>query len=467
MRRVSFIVILCIIITSVIPVYASKESVNTTKISINGEYVQFNDELGYPFIDENNRTQVPFRVTLEKFGAKVSWDGENNRAVAIKDGVRIEVPINKNYIICNGEKIENDTEALIKEGRTYLPIRVVMEAFGCEVGWHNESKTVLITSNSLDSYNVDPNSTILVEGLEVTINEACEYKLPQELNVTFGDNTTKQIPVKWDRDSIDTSIKGKFQVQGQLEGYNEEVAININIIDYVIEGSIKNYNKKESEHFIAYYTDNDLSIIDEVLSELEKNYTRIINDLKVQEMPKVELNIYPSLREYHKTLNPAWYPDGKIPNWSVGNANSDSEISIVSPINTGSSNKNYDSMLKVVVHEFTHSVSKVINPTIGQDARYLSEAIALYEADQFNDPSKYEYIKKGNYPTLEEISSRENTYEYNLGYVLIEYIVDKWGMDEVVDLIKEKGDIQKVLNITTEEFEKDWYKYIEDKYLKE
>lgn len=75
-------------------------------------------------------------------------------------------------------------------------------------------------------------------------------------------------------------------------------------------------------------------------------------------------------------------------------------------------------------------------------------------------------MRNGKYPTLAVINSYDNVYEYNLGYVIVEYIVKKWGMPEVVNLIRENGDIQKVLNITTEEFEQGCYKYIEEQYLK-
>ena len=53
-------------------------------VIIDGVQVEFTQESGSPFIDENNRTQVPFRKTLEAFGATVSWDLENRVAIAEK-----------------------------------------------------------------------------------------------------------------------------------------------------------------------------------------------------------------------------------------------------------------------------------------------------------------------------------------------------------------------------------------------
>jgi len=126
---------------------------NSVNISIEEELVEFNKEYGSPFIDENNRTQVPFRVTMEKFGAVVDWNNDTRRAIAEKEGIVVEVPIGEDYIIKNGNIIKNDTAALIKDGRTYLPIRAVLEAFGADVGWDNDTRTVLVgkspTSNNI------------------------------------------------------------------------------------------------------------------------------------------------------------------------------------------------------------------------------------------------------------------------------------------------------------------------------
>lgn len=117
----------------------------TVTVIINKEEVVFQDGFGVPFIDENNRTQVPFRVPLEKIGAKVSYDGPSRTATAIIDDVRVDVPIGEKYIVRNGEKIINDTASRIIDGRTYLPIRVVLEAFGATVSWNQTTSTVDIT----------------------------------------------------------------------------------------------------------------------------------------------------------------------------------------------------------------------------------------------------------------------------------------------------------------------------------
>ncbi|MCL2437394.1 MAG: stalk domain-containing protein, partial [Clostridiales bacterium] len=116
------------------------------RVSIDGEPVEFTQESGSPFIDENNRTQVPFRQTLEAFGATVSWDAETRTAIAEKDDITVKIPIGTSYIYKNDMRIINDTTSVIRDGRTFLPIRIVFNAFGADVDWDGANRSIEIVS---------------------------------------------------------------------------------------------------------------------------------------------------------------------------------------------------------------------------------------------------------------------------------------------------------------------------------
>ena len=113
-------------------------------LKVNGSVVAFTEESGSPFVDENGRTQVPLRAAMEAFGAQVDWIAQTQTAVVQYGDIQVEVPIGASYIIKDGQKLENDTAALIKDGRTYLPIRKVAEAFGAQVDWDPAANMVLI-----------------------------------------------------------------------------------------------------------------------------------------------------------------------------------------------------------------------------------------------------------------------------------------------------------------------------------
>jgi len=115
-------------------------------VSINNSQVAFTSQSGAPFIDQANRTQVPLRATMETYGCNVSWEPETNIATVSKDGTTVEVMIGQNYILKDNTKITIDSAAIIKDGRTYLPIKAVLESFGANVSWNNTSQTVMVSS---------------------------------------------------------------------------------------------------------------------------------------------------------------------------------------------------------------------------------------------------------------------------------------------------------------------------------
>lgn len=111
---------------------------------IEGKQVVYTQEDGVPFVDDVGRTQVPFRKTMQEFGCDVSWNSAKKVAVAQKNGIVVEVPIGQAHIFRNGEEIKNDTTALVQDGRTYLPIRAVLESFGAKVHWNGANNTIIV-----------------------------------------------------------------------------------------------------------------------------------------------------------------------------------------------------------------------------------------------------------------------------------------------------------------------------------
>jgi membrane peptidoglycan carboxypeptidase len=74
-------------------------------------------------------------------------------------------------------------------------------------------------------------------------------------------------------------------------------------------------------------------------------------------------------------------------------------------------------------------------------------------------------LLSGKYPTLAQLN-KDTQLTYHLGYTIIEYIRDTWGMTAVRDLITSSGNLPAVLGKNESEFEKGWYEYVKGKYLK-
>lgn len=101
-----------------------------------------------PFI-QNGRTLVPIRFIAEAFGADVQWDSSTKtvRIYLSSKNIKIILQINNKISYVNDQKIILDVPPIIKDGRTFVPIRFIAESFGAEVKWDgNEKKITIIYS---------------------------------------------------------------------------------------------------------------------------------------------------------------------------------------------------------------------------------------------------------------------------------------------------------------------------------
>lgn len=98
---------------------------------------------------------------------------------------------------------------------------------------------------------------------------------------------------------------------------------------------------------------------------------------------------------------------------------------------------------------------------------WLWEAISVYEAQQFVDPSTLSYMDMEHYPSLPELDKRlKGGKIYSCGYTIIEYILFKYGRDGFIRLIKNYGDLEATYHITDNQFSKDWHEFLIQKYIK-
>lgn len=163
------------------PVFAAEQEVY---IVVNGNRVVFTQESGFPYVDENARTMVPLRITMEAAGCAVGYDSTNQVAIVISDHDRVEVPIGTDYIYNNNVMLQNDTFAVINDGRTYLPIRIVLESMEYTVTWDKTTKTVNAYSFSINNefvpYSTSSSATLVEKILngEVVYSNGQYYATP-------------------------------------------------------------------------------------------------------------------------------------------------------------------------------------------------------------------------------------------------------------------------------------------------
>lgn len=83
----------------------------------------------------NDRTMVPMRAVFEGLGMTVSWDDITRRVTATGGGKEIVLTVGSENALVNGEGVDLDSPPIIIEGRTLVPLRFIGEASGLRVFW--------------------------------------------------------------------------------------------------------------------------------------------------------------------------------------------------------------------------------------------------------------------------------------------------------------------------------------------
>ena len=102
-------------------------------------------------IIKNERTLVPFRKILETMGAIVNWDEDTNTVTCNKGNTEIKLIILETVAYVNGEAVKLDVPAEIINDRTFVPLRFISENLNCKVDWNGNTSTVLITTTQKNS----------------------------------------------------------------------------------------------------------------------------------------------------------------------------------------------------------------------------------------------------------------------------------------------------------------------------
>jgi RNA polymerase sigma-70 factor (ECF subfamily) len=220
---------------------------------------------------------------------------------------------------------------------------------------------------------------------------------------------------------------------------------------------------KESQHFNFYSTDGDIKVLDSLAITLENNYSGITSHLGIEIDKKINVKVFPDIKAFHAAIN---YPDA--PDWVVGSCNGD-ELMMVSPLNPGSVHT-YASLLQVIVHEFVHIAVSYARGDKGWTSlpRWLSEGYAQYEAGQVNEHIRKlaaSGLKGKTPPTWEQLDNASviefgNMNGYGLSVTIVEFLVDTYGMDKLVLLIKEPENIEIIYGLSESTLEKQWIQYL-------
>ena len=117
------------------------------EVYVAGEMVKFDSQP----VSKNGRVLVPLRAIFEALKAEVKWDANTQTVTAMKDGKTVTLVMNKAEAKVmdgtNSSTIKLEVPASMQNGRTYVPLRFIGEAFGNKVDFEKQANGSLITIN--------------------------------------------------------------------------------------------------------------------------------------------------------------------------------------------------------------------------------------------------------------------------------------------------------------------------------
>ena len=157
MKRLLFsVIILCFVLpitTFAAEIQYTALYVGSNKAFVNDVEKQIDTEnANVKVFVENDRSYVPVRFISENYGGGVEWIPETQTVNIIFEDRTISLTIGKPEITINGETKKLDVAPIVRNDRTFLPLRACTEAIGKEVFY---SEGLILISDVKDI--LDPN----------------------------------------------------------------------------------------------------------------------------------------------------------------------------------------------------------------------------------------------------------------------------------------------------------------------
>lgn len=224
--------------------------------------------------------------------------------------------------------------------------------------------------------------------------------------------------------------------------------------------SATTFQQHSTAHFAFRYTSIDAPSIADTAARVEGEHARIISDLQATPMSSVTVTLHPDFASLQDAVRSA---AGTLPAFAKGLTTGVASIHVLSP--NLSNAWSYADGVTAIVHEFAHCVSLQVNPTVGNNPRWLWEAVAIFEAGQFVHPRSVMSLVNGEPPTISRLNGFDNTEIYAVGFVMGEFIVARWGGGSLVALIRGNGNVAAVTGMGENEFLAAWYQFVSVRYL--
>ena len=231
MKKIISLLVIAAMALSLITVSAAEDKVEISfRVGDSTLSINGNDvSVEKPYV-KDGVTLVPLRVITEAFGAEVEWIGETKTIKLIYPDVNISLVIGSNTAEINGraETLLHEPE-LLPPGVTMVPLRFISETFGAEVSYDDATKAIKVVKEKLYS------SSIIEGAIETAKIGDSYYKWtavnPEPFKINYRDFAGMYTTFKYN-----DSNKFDIIVATVPEDYDQDKDFN------AVKNSLKNYS---------------------------------------------------------------------------------------------------------------------------------------------------------------------------------------------------------------------------------
>ncbi|MGG4341735.1 RNA polymerase sigma factor [Paenibacillus lautus] len=197
----------------------------------------------------------------------------------------------------------------------------------------------------------------------------------------------------------------------------------------------------------------------DLFQELKNDVERIAARYNHQPSHKIVIEIYPDLPTFHQAVG-----ESDAPDWFMGTFDNNT-LKIVSPLNPGPEHT-YQSILRSTLHLYTMWLISDINPLA---PKWIRQGIGGYEAQQMSEDfirnTTSEAISNRAIPCFEDLNDDSWDFGktgFQFSYLIVEFIIKKYGLDPLNQLIRKPHDYQDIFQLSEEKLHEQWAKALQD-----
>lgn len=251
-----------------------------------------------PPVIKGGRTLIPVSALVKGFGAQVDWDPALRKVTITKDDTVIVIYIDSNVTYVNGKQVILDTEAIIMENRTIVPLRFIAETLGLKVHWNPDDQTIEIddfdtslTSNTDQIKVIDESlalSTLLTRSVLMAGLDAPENASMSLVDSDGNPLAVDDAPIAW-TDQVKVIAENGYTTSFyDLRMITNDLSLTADLPVHIIDGTlvipeemtrIELSNKLDTHMYSSFSILEEDQVLDETTDPvLESNHILVTSE---------------------------------------------------------------------------------------------------------------------------------------------------------------------------------------------